>query len=172
MNRILTTLAALALSTAAVFAHGYTAGNLEIHHPASRATLPGQPVGGGFLSITNKGTDADRLVSITAPDISDDVQIHEMAVNDGVMTMRALKDGVEIPAGETVELKSGGLHVMFMAIKHPLKEGEKIKATLNFEKAGAVEVEFNVEAAKPADAAAHDHGEAAPGEGEHEGHAN
>ena len=145
MKRILATLAVLALSASAVLAHDFTLGDLKIHHPASRATLPGQPVGGGFMTITNKGTEADRLVSITAPDVSDDVQIHEMAVENDVMKMRQLPDGIEIPAGAKVELKSGGLHVMFMKIKHPFKEGESIKATLNFEKAGAVAVEFTVQ---------------------------
>lgn len=170
MKRILTMLAAFALSTAAAFAHDYTAGDLFIHHPASRATLPGQPVGGGFMTVTNKGTEADRLVSVTAPDVSDDVQIHEMAVTDGVMTMRALKDGLEIPAGATVELKSGGFHLMFMAIKHPLKEGERIKATLNFEKAGPVEVEFAVGAANPAASHGDDHhGAHGDGENDHGG---
>ncbi|MFC3074128.1 copper chaperone PCu(A)C [Shinella pollutisoli] len=157
MNRILTALAALALSATAVLAQDYSAGSLDIHRPVSRATLPGQPVGGGFLTVTNKGTEADRLVSIAAPSVSDDVQLHEMAVADGVMTMRPLKDGIEIPAGATVELKPGGLHVMFMAIKQPFKEGEAIPATLTFEKAGAVDVEFKVEAMKPAAAG---HGEA------------
>jgi len=157
MNRILTALCALALSAAAVLAQDYTAGSLDIRHPVSRATLPGQPVGGGFLTVANNGAEADRLVSIAAPAVSDDVQLHEMAVTDGVMTMRALKNGIEIPAGATVELKPGGLHVMFMAIKQPFKEGETIRATLNFEKAGPVEVEFRVEAMKPAAAG---HGEA------------
>lgn len=164
MKRLLATIAALALSATAALAHDFTIGNLEIHHPASKATLPGQPVGGGFMTIANKGTEADRLVSITAPDVSDDVQIHEMAIENDVMKMRQLPDGVEIPAGGTVELKSGGLHVMFMKIKHPLKEGESFKATLNFEKAGALDVTFKIESAKP--------GNAAGGEGgaNHEGH--
>ena len=165
MKRILSTLAALALSASAVFAHDFTLGNLEIHHPASKATLPGQPVGGGFMTITNKGTEADRLVSITAPDVSDDVQIHEMAMENDVMKMRQLPDGIEIPAGAKVELKSGGLHVMFMKIKHPFKEGEKFKATLNFEKAGKIDVDFKIEAAKPGAA----HGESGAS-GDHSGH--
>lgn len=164
MKRILATIAALALSVSAVLAHEFTAGNLEIHHPASRATLPGQPVGGGFMTIMNKGTEADRLVSITAPDVSDDVQLHEMAVENDVMKMRQLPNGIEIPAGETVELKSGGLHVMFMKIKHPFKEGESFKATLNFEKAGKVDVDFKIEAAKPGMG----HGDAKSGN--HDGH--
>ncbi len=161
MKRIFASVVALALSASAVFAHEFTLGSLEIGHPASKATLPGQPVGGGFMTITNKGTEADRLVSITAPDVSDDVQIHEMAVENDVMKMRQLPDGIEIPAGAKVELKSGGLHVMFMRIKHPFKEGETFKATLNFEKAGKIDVDFKIEAAKPgakpADGAAASH---------------
>ncbi len=149
MKRILASFVALALSATAAFAHDFTLGNLEIAHPASKATLPGQPVGGGFMTITNKGGEADRLLAITAPDVSDDVQLHEMAIENDVMKMRQLPDGIEIPAGATVELKSGGLHVMFMRIKHPFKEGETFKATLTFEKAGAVEVDFTIGAARP-----------------------
>jgi len=133
------------------FAHEYKAGDLEIHHPVSKATLPGQPVGGGFFTIINHGNQADRLVSITSP-VSDDVQVHEMKVENDVMKMRQVDGGIEIPAGGTVELKPGGLHVMFMAIKQPFKQGETVPATLNFEKAGAVAVEFKVEAAKPGEA--------------------
>ena len=150
MKRILATALALAFSAGIALAHDFTLGNLEIHHPASKATLPGQPVGGGFLTVTNKGAEADRLVSITAPDVSDDVQLHEMAMENDVMKMRHLPDGIEIPAGATVELKPGGLHVMFMKIKHPFKEGESFKATLNFEKAGKIDVDFKIESAKPA----------------------
>ncbi|MFD1327525.1 copper chaperone PCu(A)C [Mycoplana ramosa] len=140
------------------FAHDYKVGNLEIHHPASRATLAGQPVGGGFMTITNHGQEADRLVSITSP-VSDDVQIHEMAVENDVMKMRQLKDGIEIPAGAKVELKPGGLHVMFMAIKQPFKEGETVAATLNFEKAGPLAVEFKVGPSKAKEEQQHGHTE-------------
>lgn len=164
MKRILATLVTLALSACAVLAHDFKVGNLEIHHPVSKATLPGQPVGGGFMTITNEGTQADRLVSITAPAVSDDVQLHEMAIENDVMKMRQLPDGIEIPAGATVELKSGGLHVMFMRIKQPFKEGETFAATLTFEKAGTLDVNFNVEAARPGAK----HGEGASGN--HEGH--
>ncbi|GMB81186.1 copper chaperone PCu(A)C [Shinella zoogloeoides] len=164
MKRILATLAALALSASAVFAHEFMVGDLLVDHPASRATLPGQPVGGGFMTITNKGTQADRLVSITAPDVSDDVQLHEMAMENDVMKMRHLPDGIEIPAGATVALKAGGLHVMFMKIKHPFKEGETFKATLTFEKAGKLDVDFRIEAAKPAA------GQGGDASGNHEAH--
>lgn len=166
MNRITATLAALALLAGTALAHDFKVGDLEIRHPASKATLPGQPVGGGFLTVVNHGSEADRLVSVAAPSISDDVQLHEMAIENDVMKMRQLPDGIEIPAGATVELKSGGLHVMFMGLKQPLKEGQAIPGTLTFEKAGTIEVEFNVESGKPAAR----HGNVEEGEGGHSGH--
>ncbi|MCF3638532.1 copper chaperone PCu(A)C [Rhizobium sp. TRM95111] len=166
MRRILTAVAAALLFAGTALSHEFKIGDLEIDHPASKATLPGQPVGGGFLTIVNHGDAADRLVSVTAPAVSDDVQLHEMTIENDVMTMRRLAGGVEIPAGGTVDLKPGGLHIMFMGLKQPLKEGEKIAATLTFEKAGTVDVEFNIESGKPS--ARHD--DAKAGEGAHEDH--
>ena len=116
MKNLVTTLAALALLAGTAFAHEFKLGDLEIQHPASKATLPGQPVGGGFLVIINHGGEADRLVSVTAPSVSDDVQLHEMAIENDVMKMRQLADGSAVPAGGTVGLKPGGLHVMFMGL--------------------------------------------------------
>lgn len=152
MKRLAHSLLAALLLVAAVSgaaAHEYKAGNLQIHHPAAKATLPGQPVGGGFFTIVNDGGDPDRLVSITSP-VSDDVQLHTMTMENDVMQMRRLADGIDVPAGGSVKLEPGGLHVMFMGIKAPFKEGESFPATLNFEKAGPVDVQFNVEAFRPA----------------------
>lgn len=154
MKQILALLAALAVSAATALAHDYRAGDLEIRHPASPAMLPGQPVGGGFLTVINHGDAADRLVAITSP-VSGDVQLHDMVIENDVMKMRHLPDGIEIPAGATVELKPGGLHVMFFAPKAPFKEGDRIAATLTFEKAGAVDVTFNVEAPNGEDHSVH-----------------
>ena len=119
-------------------------GSLQIVAPAIRATLPNQPVAGGFLTITNSGSEPDRLVGGSA-EFAADVQIHEMAVENDVMKMRELGEGLEIPAGGTVELKPGGYHVMFMKISEPMKDGETRKAKLVFEKAGSVDVEFDVQ---------------------------
>ncbi|WP_182418950.1 copper chaperone PCu(A)C [Bartonella sp. HY038] len=126
-------------------AHEYKAGNLEIIHPWSRATVPTAKVAGGYFKIINKGDVADKLVKVTA-DLSDDVQIHEMAMVDGVMKMRHLTDGIDIPIGGDIEFKPGSYHIMFMDLKNGLKEGEKFKGKLYFEKAGEVEVDFKVEA--------------------------
>ena len=116
-----------------------TAGDLELTAGFTRAMLPGQPVGGGFVTITNKGGEEDRLVSATSPEAGE-VQMHEMAMEGDVMKMRQLNDGIVIPAGETVELKPGGLHLMFYKVSEPFKEGATVNVTLTFEKAGAVDL--------------------------------
>jgi copper(I)-binding protein len=144
-------LLAATIGGTAASAHDYKAGTLAIHHPWSRATPPGAAVGGGFVTIKNEGTAPDRLVGASAEGAGR-VEIHEMATVDGVMTMRPVKDGIVVGPGATVELKPGGYHMMFMDLKGPLKQGERVKGTLVFEKAGTVPVEFAVEAigAKPA----------------------
>jgi copper(I)-binding protein len=125
-------------------AHEFKLGDLEIDHPWSRATPPGAQVAGGYMTITNHGSDADRLVSISS-DISGKAEVHAMTVKDGVMTMRPVEGGLEIPAGATVALKPGAFHVMFMDLKTPPQQGKTFPATLTFEKAGSVDVEFAVE---------------------------
>lgn len=130
------------LLAGAAHAHGFEVGNLKIGHPYARAMLPGAKVGGGYLKITNNGS-ADRLLSAKA-DRAASVQLHEMKMDGGIMVMRELKGGIAVPANATVELKPGGYHVMFMNVSQPFEEGEMIKATLTFEKAGTVEVEFVV----------------------------
>ena len=121
-------------------------GDINISLPFTRATLPNAPVGGGFLTIENTGTEADRLVSATSV-VAGETQIHEMAMEGDVMKMRQLADGLEIPAGETVVLAPGGFHIMFMGLKQAFVEGETVAVTLTFEKAGSVEVLLPVAAA-------------------------
>jgi copper(I)-binding protein len=150
-------LAAALLAPAAALAHGFKAGAIEIGHPWSRATAPGAPVAGGFLKLTNTGAEADTLVAATF-EAANRVEIHEMAVVDGVMKMRALPAGIEVKPGATVELKPGGYHIMFMDLKRGLTKGETVKGTLEFKKAGKVDVEFAVEALA---ASAPAHGDAA-----------
>ena len=141
-------LAAVAISLSlggAALAHDYQAGALKIGHPWSRATPGGAKVGGGYLVIENTGATADKLIAVSAPAISGRAEMHEMATTNGVMTMRPLDSGVEIAPGAKVEFKPGGFHIMFMELKQPLKQDERVKGTLTFEKAGPVEVEFKVE---------------------------
>ena len=127
-------------------AHEYKAGDIEVDHPWSRATPPGAKVAAGYFVIRNKGSESDRLVSVSS-EISARGEIHEMSVSaEGVMTMRPVPAGIEIPAGGEVALKPGSYHLMFMELKQGPKEGERFKGVLTFEKAGSVEVEFAVEA--------------------------
>ncbi len=125
-------------------AHSYTIGDLVISHPWTRATAPAAKVAGGFLTIENKGREPDRLLSATFNG-SNVVEVHEMAVEAGVMRMRELPKGIEIAPGGKLELRPGGYHLMFIDLKAGLKEGEKIQGALVFEKAGRVQVEFKVE---------------------------
>lgn len=140
----------------AASAHEYKIGSLEIVHPWARATPPNAPVAGGYLIVRNSGSQADRLVGVSSSS-SASAEIHEMAVKDGVMTMRPVEGGLEIPAGGEVELKPGGFHIMFMKPLEQFKEGEKRAATLVFEHAGSLDVEFKVEAMKPAGEGKMDH---------------
>ena len=144
-HRTLVLPALLALAATSLFAHGFAVGKIAISHPWTRETAATQVVGGGFMKITNNGKTADRLISASSPNARE-VQMHTMSMEGGVMKMRQLKDGIVIPAGQTVELKPGSLHVMFMGIKAPFKKGSKIPATLKFKQAGSVKVEFAVQA--------------------------
>ncbi|HEY4192948.1 MAG TPA: copper chaperone PCu(A)C [Mesorhizobium sp.] len=137
-------LALLFAGAHAVFAHGFKVGDIEIEHPWSRESPMGAHVAGGYLTITNKGASADRLISITS-DISAKAELHQMAVSDGVMTMREVPGGLEVPAGGSVAFDTGGYHLMFVDLKRQPKKGEHFAATLTFEKAGPVTVEFAVE---------------------------
>ncbi len=126
-------------------AHVIKAGDLEIETPVARATPPNAPVAGGYLTIRNTGLAADRLVGGTAT-FAGKVEVHEMTMKDDVMKMRALADGLEIQAGAEVMLKPGGFHIMFMQLREQLKAGETRAVTLHFERAGEVELHFDVKA--------------------------
>ena len=132
-------------------------GSLAIEAPWTRATPQGARVAGGFMTITNTGKEADRLIGGSFP-LAGRFEVHEMAVTNGVMTMRELAKGVEIAPGAKIEFKPGGFHVMFMDLKGQVREGQPIKGTLVFEKAGSVEIEYRVApigARAPAGAHAH-----------------
>ena len=130
-------------SSGTVMSAPVTLGALKISKGWIKAMLPGQPVAGGYLTVENTGAEADRLVSVQSAS-SPDIEIHEMKIEDDVMKMRQLKDGMEIPAGGKIELKPGGFHLMFMGVTEPFKEGDVVKVVLSFAKAGDVEVEFPV----------------------------
>lgn len=146
MNRFSFLIAsALAMSfVAPAIADDVTVGSLKISAPWARATPKGASVGGGYFKITNTGTVPDRLVGGVS-DVSQRFEIHEMSMDNGVMRMRELAKGIEIKPGETVEFKPGGYHVMLVGLNKQLIQGQRFKATLQFEKAGKVDVDFGVE---------------------------
>jgi uncharacterized protein YcnI/copper(I)-binding protein len=123
----------------------FKVGDITVEAPWTRATPGGAKVAGGYMKVTNNGSATEKLIGGTT-DIAGRIEIHEMAVAGGVMQMRPLNAGLEIKAGESVELKPGGLHVMFMNLKRQLKQDDSVKVTLQFEKAGKVEVTFRVNA--------------------------
>ena len=147
------------LLSAPLHAEDVKAGDLLITQAWSRQTPSGAKVAGAYLTIENKGATADRLVSGSA-DIAGRFEIHEMAMDGGVMKMRPLDNGIAIDPGKTVKLAPGGYHVMLMDLKGQLKQGDKVPVTLQFEKAGKVSVSLDVQGV----------GAQAPGGGDHSGH--
>jgi periplasmic copper chaperone A len=136
--------AALLLLGGIAAAETYSAGGLQISNPWVRATPKGATVGAGYLTITNKGAESDRLIGGSAAPASR-FEVHTTVIENGVARMRPVS-GLEIKPGETVELSPGGMHVMFVGLKQPLQQGQTVKGTLVFEKAGTVAIEFAVEA--------------------------
>jgi copper(I)-binding protein len=146
---------ALALLAAPAFAHEgmlhdgcptgqtFAAGDITVTGAFTRATLAAAKVGAGYMTIGNAGTEPDRLVSATT-EATPTVELHNMSVKDGMMTMTPMPDGIEVPAGGSVALAPGGLHVMFIGPKAPFKEGECVAVTLKFEKAGELPVQLVV----------------------------
>lgn len=135
-------------------AHDFKAGSLELKHPWSALAPPVAPVLGGYLTIVNTGPEPDRLVG-GATDMSERLEVHESSLVDGVARMRPAKQGLEIAPGGTLKLQPGGTHIMLVNPSMRPKEGEKFKATLQFERAGSVEVEFLVQ--KPKQESEDDH---------------
>ena len=133
--------ASLALAAMSSFAQ------VKIEGAWARPTVPGQQAGGGFLSITSAA--ADRLLG-GSTQAAQQFELHTMAMKGDVMEMRQV-DTIDLPAGKKVELRPGGLHVMFIGLKAPLKVGDKVPVTLKFEKAGELKVDFAV-TNKPAEA--------------------
>ncbi|GAB1362995.1 hypothetical protein MASR1M32_22310 [Rhodobacter sp.] len=118
-------------------------GEIAITGAFIRATLPRAPVGGAYLTITNGGAEDDRLLGATAP-VGRNVELHEMSMQDGVMSMRPMPEGLPIPAGQTVTLEPSGMHLMINGLTEPLQEGDRLDLVLTFEKAGAVAVSFDI----------------------------
>ena len=141
-----------------LIAGAQAADSLTFSNAWVRATPPNAKVAGGFVEIQNAGKNADRLVSASS-DVAERVEIHEMKMAGEVMQMRHLTEGLVISAGQSVQLKPGSYHLMLMAPKKPIAEGQKVTITLVFEKAGKRAVEFTAAKQPPmaASDSAHKH---------------
>lgn len=145
LTSLLTAAALFLLAEApALRAQQAASGPIEIAQAWSRATPGGAQVGAGYLALTNRGAETDRLIGGSS-EIAARIEVHEMSMDNGVMKMRELAGGLEVKPGQTVALKPGGHHLMLMGLKRGLKEGERFKAQLEFAKAGKTEVEFVVQ---------------------------
>jgi copper(I)-binding protein len=142
---ILVLSATLTISAHDAVAEDFTLGTIQVGKPWMRATPKGAAVAGAYLTITNKGSAPDRLVGGSSA-VAGRFEVHSMVMEQGVAKMRPVTGGLEIKPGETVELKPGSFHVMLMDLKGPVEKGQKIKGTLQFEKAGKVDIEYTVEA--------------------------
>jgi len=152
--------ALVSLAASPAEAETYTTGSIEVSNPWMRATPRGADVAGAYMTVVNNGTEPDRLIGGSTANAGK-FEIHESAMEGGVMKMRPLPKGIEIKPGETVELKPGSYHLMFVGLKAPFEKGKRVKGTLQFEKAGTVEVEYAIEAAGGTPGMNHD---------EHKGH--
>ncbi|MDX7951551.1 copper chaperone PCu(A)C [Lichenihabitans sp. Uapishka_5] len=139
----LAALVCLSLAPSVALAQTVAAGDLVIQRPWARATPNGAPVAGGYLTITNHGTEADTLTggSLTA---AGGFEVHSMSTEGGIMRMRPAGP-LTIPPGGSVTLSPSGTHIMFTDLKHGLKQGETVDGTLSFTQAGTVPVRFVVE---------------------------
>ena len=141
MRRIALTLAALAFCAGTANATDYDVGSIHIVNPWARVAPKGAPMTAGYLTITNKGTAPDRLTCVSIA-VAARCEIHSMTMDGGVMQMRLMPDGLTIKPGETVELKPGSFHLMFVGLKAPLEIGKTVKGTLKLDQAGTVDVEY------------------------------
>lgn len=142
--RSLTISAALLAISASSFAQSYQAGDMHISNPYARPTVPGQTSGGAYITMENKGTTPDKLVSV-ASSAAKSVEIHTMSMDGNVMKMREVPN-IEIKPATTVTMKpGGGYHIMLIGINQQLKAGDTITLTLRFEKSGNVDISAVVE---------------------------
>ncbi|HXX84887.1 MAG TPA: copper chaperone PCu(A)C [Casimicrobiaceae bacterium] len=127
-----------------IAADEYRLQSLRIEHPFARATPPGAKSGGAYLTIVNAGTTAATLAGAASP-VAGAVELHQMAMDGGMMTMRAVR-ALDVPPGGKLELKPGGYHIMLLDLKQPLKVGDKVPLKLSFENLGTIEIALEVEA--------------------------
>jgi len=132
------------LAASPAVAETYTAGSIEVSNPWMRATPRGADVAGAYMSVANKGTEPDRLIGGSIAGVSG-FEIHRMEMDGGVAKMRPVGGGLEIKPGQSVTLTPSSFHIMLMGLKQSFQQGQHVKGTLTFQKAGKLDVEFAVE---------------------------
>jgi copper(I)-binding protein len=131
-------------TSASTYANDYKLGELQIDHPYARTTVANQPSGAAYMTIENKGKNADKLLSVATP-VAKTVEIHTMSMDGNVMKMREVAN-IELKPSAKVSMKPGdGYHVMLIGLKQQLKAGDNFPLTLSFEKSGKLEVSVTVE---------------------------
>ncbi len=155
LKRTAAALAAILVMAGPSIGHEFKAGSIEIGHPWSRPTPPSAPVASGYIKLTNTGTEADRLIQVESP-VAVRAEIHRSVIEEGVAKMRPAEGGIAVEPGTTVDFEAERLHIMFITPSRQLKDKDSFPATLVFEKAGRVEVEFAVQR-KAEEAAPEDH---------------
>jgi len=136
-------LLAVQLAADAAQAADFNVGSVHITEPWTRVTPKGASTAAGYMTVTNSGSTPDRL-SCVSSEAAVQCQIHTMSMEGGVMRMRPVEGGLEILPGQSITLKPGGLHMMFIDLKHPLEPGKTVEATLKLEQAGTVKVEYPI----------------------------
>lgn len=157
---LISTLLALSAS-----AWAQTPASVDVKDAWVRATVAQQKSTGAFMQLNARAD--TRLVGVQSP-IAGVAELHEMAMENDVMKMRAVTAGLALPAGQMVELKPGGYHLMLMDLKGPVKAGDVVPVTLVFEGKDGQRSTLHVKAtARPLGGAA---GAAAPAAADHGKH--
>ncbi len=153
---LVTTLAAMLAVVSGAQAHQEKIGDLVIDHPWARASLGNVPNGAAYMEVINNGAADDRLIGATSSN-AERVELHTHEMEGEVMRMRKVEGGIAIPAGETVTFEPGGLHVMMLGLKDKLVAGEATYVTLQFEKAGEVDIMVMISKSTPKKEASESH---------------
>lgn len=135
--------AALLAPTLMAQAHEFTAGDVQVIHPWARETPPGAPAAAVYFTVSNKGTNADRLLGADTP-AAGKAELHESVHEGDTMKMKPVQ-ALDVPATGKAKLAPMGYHLMLLDLKEPLKDGKAFPLTLHFEKAGDLKVEVDVQ---------------------------
>lgn len=118
--------------------------DVEIEHPWCAASPKGATTGACYMTVRNRGTTPVRIVGVDIA-VSDHTELHETGVAGGIMKMRPVSRGVEIPAGTSIDFQTQGYHLMLLDLKSSLELGQTIDGSLRFASGGAMKITFRVE---------------------------